>query len=950
MAKRGGPVEPTLNDLDGSSGESPATLPAGPPMSKLAPGTTVGRYVIEGPLGEGGMGVVYVARDPQLDRRVALKLLRPGSVEGELGSEGRNRFVREAHAMAKLNHPNVVAIYDCEVYGDQVFLAVELVVGPTVLGWLREAPRDWREILEVFLKAGRGLAAAHAAGLVHRDFKPANVLIGKGGEVKVTDFGIARAATVEPGNTTQELVAAAAELSANPLLATPLTRDGTVSGTPGYMAPEQMLGRGGDARTDEFSFCVALYRSLYGEWPFEGKLNPRRGKYRLKPAPKGTHVPKWVRRELLRGLSIKPEDRYPALTDLLDALADHPEVRLRRALALAGVAVLVLAAAAGSAFMVLRQRAAADPCHDPEGKLAGVWDDDARLRIRAAFDATTGPDAASTAAYAERAMDGASAAWLAAYRDACEATRGRHVQPEAALQLRLDCLDDQRFDLGAAAELLSHPEAGDPASVIGAATTLPLPSECADARALSVIEQPSPERRPQLEALRLKLARGRALLGAGKDLEAVKALEPLPDQAAALDAPALQANALKALADVYRRLDDYKRSSELNVRTESVAAAAHLEQLATRAAAAVAEDKTLLGSSPGEVDAWLERARGDLRRAGSGGAAEYYLELALEDAETFRGHDAAAVAHARRTLELAEKLFGSDRAETMWAANDLATDVEPLGSYEESISLLRKAVAGSDAILGPKSQQALTPQYNLARFLYNLGRTTEAEQALDGLFGRLGSQVRIQTAAGKALQAALLAERGRRAESLQAAGQAIEQAAGLHMLSNPNWSVVPQYAVEAYLRDGQPKVALEEYEKYLAHQEIAADSPGWVAFLRLGGWAYLDVGEPERAQPILERALKLSAAHAFYPGWVARLRYQLAKALSETGGDPARAEALAQTAHDELAQWATARPTGSGDDLGAAQRRLLAEVDAWRASAFAPPGVPANRQRAARAP
>ncbi len=924
MAKPGEPRDETALSPIPESSTPTVVLPGrevpGPDPAALLIGTAVGRYVILEPLGKGGMGVVYAAHDPELGRRVALKLLRPEVSDGESGSEGRIRLVREAHAMAKLNHPNVVAIYDSGVYGEQVFLAMELVEGLTAKAWLREAPRSWREILAVFLQAGRGLAAAHAVGLIHRDFKPENVLIGKGGAVKVTDFGIARAASADATEKMRGPAVAPAAV-VDPLLATPVTRGGLASGTPAYMAPEQHLG-GGDARTDEFSFCVALYRSLYDDSPFNGRLDPAAPKP-VRPPPPGTRVPGWVRRPLLRGLSAKPEDRFPTLTELLEALADDPAVRRQRALAAAGMAAVVLAAIAGTALVLARRHAAADPCHDPSSQLTEVWDDSVRTRVRAAFAATGAADAASTVAYAERAMDRATNAWLSAYRDACQATRVRHAQPEAALNLRLDCLDGQRVDLRAAAEIMAHPEAKDLTAAIGAATTLPLPSECGDARALSVVEEPAPERRPQVDALWLKLARGRALVGAGRYREAVDALEGLPDEAASLESPYLQANALVALAGAHHWLNDYEKTIELNGRAESLAVAAHLDQLATQAAAAVAFDAAVLGRPQSEVDLWLNRAREDLRRAGAGGTAEYYVERAVEIAEHFRGHFAEAAAHARRALALAEGLYGSDSLDASRAVSNLAADVEPLGLYEEEIALFERAVASTDAVLGPRNQRALFPQLGRAEVLFDLGRAAEAGRALDNLFVRLGPDDRIQAASGLAVRAALQAEAGQQAESRANVGRAHEMAARLHLLSSPNWSDLHRYGIEASLRNGRPQAAIDDYETYLTHLDMPADSAGWVASLRLGGWAYLDAGQAGKAQPILERALRLSDAHPFYPGWVPRLRYQLARALVETHGDRQRAEALAQAAHDELVNVPVAK-------------ELAAELDAWRADAFKP--------------
>ncbi|HYO70315.1 MAG TPA: serine/threonine-protein kinase [Archangium sp.] len=227
----------------------PAPLAEPPPEEVLPRGALVGRYMVLEKLGAGGMGVVYAAYDPELDRKLALKLLHPGSDPVEK-SGGQARLMREAQAMARLAHPNVISLFDVGVWSGRVFIAMELVEGPSLRDWLKQASHSWREVVEVFIAAGRGLAAAHAAGLVHRDFKPDNVLLGREGRVRVLDFGLAR-----PASATEESLAMPAELplserGSSPL-DTPLTRVGLVIGTPAYMAPELYSGGVFDARSDQ---------------------------------------------------------------------------------------------------------------------------------------------------------------------------------------------------------------------------------------------------------------------------------------------------------------------------------------------------------------------------------------------------------------------------------------------------------------------------------------------------------------------------------------------------------------------------------------------------------------------------------------------------------------------------------------------------------------------------
>src|SRR5712664_1594818 len=309
----------------------------------------LGRYKVLGELGTGGMGVVYSAYDPELGRKVAIKLVRPEASASLSASEGRARLLREARAMAQLSHPNAIAVYDVGTFGEQVFIAMEYVEGSTLAEWLSLKKRPWREVISMFVQAGRGLAAAHAAGIVHRDFKPDNVLVGNDGRVRVLDFGLARAAGAADGTnsvfandptTTEKKLSERAGM-----LSLALTEPGKLMGTPAYMAPEQLRGQLGDARTDQFSFCIALYQGLYGELPFSGEtvtalLNQMEQK-RVKEAPSAVRLPARVRKVLLRGLNPAREERYESMDQLLKELTRRPPAIWRWSLALVLLAALV---------------------------------------------------------------------------------------------------------------------------------------------------------------------------------------------------------------------------------------------------------------------------------------------------------------------------------------------------------------------------------------------------------------------------------------------------------------------------------------------------------------------------------------------------------------------------------------------------------------------------------
>lgn len=273
----------------------------------------VGRYTVESLIGRGGMGEVLLAVDPVLHRRVALKLIRPDALGFGADQEAEERLVREARAMATLAHPNVVTVYDAGVYEGQIFLAMEYVEGVTFAYWLAAEAPDWKVVVDRFLDAGRGLAAAHDAGILHRDFKPHNVLIGFDGRVRVTDFGLARSLSAPAGE----------PASPHGSGSTPpdLTMLGAVVGTPAYMSPEQLHGQPVDQRSDVFSFCVALFEALFGVRPYDAPtlegMRWQMTQGRMHAAPNTRGVPSPLIRVMHQGLSIAPAARPPSMHALL---------------------------------------------------------------------------------------------------------------------------------------------------------------------------------------------------------------------------------------------------------------------------------------------------------------------------------------------------------------------------------------------------------------------------------------------------------------------------------------------------------------------------------------------------------------------------------------------------------------------------------------------------------
>jgi len=471
-------------------------------------GTAIGRYVVIESVGSGGMSTVYAAYDPELDRRVALKVMRATSDDSESIRENeRSRLLREAQAMARLSHPNVVTVHDVGTFGDRVFLAMHFVDGGTLGTWVKNAG-SWREIVAMYGYAGRGLAAAHKVGLVHRDFKPDNVLVDGERRVRVTDFGLARPIAPSFGS------AIAAE-SSTPLslmsssssrLERPITLAGSIMGTPAYMAPEQYLGQSVDARSDQFSFCVALWEACNGERPFKGETlgevahSVTKGETR--PWPPKSPVPARVRRALARGLARRPDDRFPDMDALLGELV--PPNRTRPLL-LAGAAVSLVALGAAATGLGLGGSDEVS-CAAAAAALDEVWNEPRRTgvtgKLRGALEpAATERTLALVEDYAER--------WRASATDACTLNKIAATQSDTAFDARSRCLQRRRADLDLQLIRIEHGTAASINAAVSGFHSLTEPEVCNDAELLLRTTPPpdDPTNRAAIEELSARAIR-----------------------------------------------------------------------------------------------------------------------------------------------------------------------------------------------------------------------------------------------------------------------------------------------------------------------------------------------------------------------------------------------------------------------------------------------------------
>jgi tetratricopeptide (TPR) repeat protein len=445
------------SSVDGRA-ETPASqYPWG--TTPFEPGETphrIGRFTILELIGTGGMGVVYAAFDNELDRKVALKLVRT-ELRDEKPEATRQAMAREAKAMAKIDHPNVITVFEVGTHEDQIYVAMELVGGGDLRAWLKRETRTWRDVLAACVQAGQGLAAAHRANLVHRDFKPDNVLVGADGRVRVTDFGLARVVGDSARPSIVDVPRALADISTKPPMrpSERLTRTGAVVGTPAYMAPEQHRGEAADARSDQFAFCVTAWEALFGQRPFAGDdfaaiANAvRKGEVREPPA---SDVPQRIREALRRGLRTSPTERFATMDELLAELAlEKP--RTRKLLLLAAIPA-VLAIGAG-AWLALRPDD--KTCPTAESKLAGLWDAERRAETSAAIRAGGAPYGTDLAAATVAAIDRYTQQWSVAWGEAC-AARERGTDSPAMFDLRTSCLMRRLHAVDAIANALAKRE------------------------------------------------------------------------------------------------------------------------------------------------------------------------------------------------------------------------------------------------------------------------------------------------------------------------------------------------------------------------------------------------------------------------------------------------------------------------------------------------------------
>ncbi|MEZ4451595.1 MAG: serine/threonine-protein kinase [Nannocystaceae bacterium] len=709
---------------------------------RLERGDTVDRYVILGSLGAGGMGVVYAAYDPELDRRVALKLLK--SSRG--GDEARARLLREAQAMARLQHPNVVAVYDVGMIGERVWTAMELVEGRTFAALLAAGRPSWREALDIAVAVGVGLQAAHAAGLIHRDIKPENVMIGVDGRVRVVDFGLAR----EDGGTASRPVSVdlrdlSIETSSRigsgskDILRTDITHDHSLVGTPAYMAPEQFVGGSIDVRTDVFAWCVTTWEAIYGERPFHGDglgslvIQVSTGK--IRPPPAGVAAPTWIRRILERGLRPDPVARWPSMAAILEAI-ERGRRRGRRRWAFAGAGALALAlvgTVTGRALVRERKEAR---CEAAGASITRIWDADAATAIEGTFAASPWKGASASWARVRDRIDEYAGRWGDARRALCVDTtiRGALAVDEAAA--RESCLDERRKNLAAVLTVLRDADTETVLHAVPMAMRLPSIASCADAldrvyfRALGGGSHLGAFARRVRKSLFLeRMTRASALQWAGKYREASTAMEALLPEVEGDERRAERAALLINVGTIKRDVGDFDGAIEAMKRGAALAVSIGLDEQARRASAQLC---AIVGLELGHPDdgqvwcdlsaAWIDHMTVDTSLS----RAEHLTTVST--LQLARGRHAEALAAIEEALAIERRVLVADDPVIAGALNRYGVIHEELAQFPEAEAAYAEALRITVAAYGPEHPE-------VAPVEENLGNVQWARGDLEGALG-----------------------------------------------------------------------------------------------------------------------------------------------------------------------------------------------------------------------
>ena len=899
------------------------------PSGFLPPDEVLGRYVVLYRLGAGGMGVVYAAYDPKLDRKVALKLLRKVSDDPSKRKRGQERLMAEARALARLSHPNVVAVHDVAVHHGRIVVAMEFVDGETLTTRLAREPMPWTRVLEVMTEAGRGLAAAHGAGLVHRDFKPDNVMLGRDGRVHVMDFGLAREFELDDGSsslgeqTTESLGG---------------ERRSRLAGTPAYMAPEQHRGMSVDGRTDQFSFCVTLYEALYGHRPFVGDgaqaMLALIEAADVPPPPSHVKVPGRVRAIVLRGLSADPDARFGSMQALLDALEREASLRRPKLAAVAGVGGTALLVGGWGVFAGFSDpdADAVGPCAGAEERFASAWDDERRAAIEDRFGRTGQPYAEASWVAVASELDAYRSRWVAMHTDACEATRVRHEQSDAMLDLRMECLGRRLEEFGALIELLGDADAELIRTGVAATAKLVPVSVCADTELLKapVPVPDDPDVRERIRELRASLARVKVHEDAGRYARGLALAKVAVQRARVVGHAPVLAEALYREGKLALATGDTARSEPLLREAVQTASAGRDDLTAARAWIALVGVVGHGQARAEPAEEIIEAANAAVARAGA--SAELQAELAVVIGATFvqQGRLEEAQDQFQLALERQQSATGPEHPAMGRIYNNLAAVNLLRQDTHAAKRNLERAIELQVRTHGEQHPSVAPMKANFGALLLGQGRTREAKERItESLQVWEASGARNQVYIGGAnltlAQAELFDGRFEEAESRARRALTSYESASPHHPDVARAMTMVGASLHAQGRDSEALPMLERALE-LAEDTLTDDHDDLAALLTDLGSVQLALGQTTKAVKSLERALSIRTSRPGMPTELPRLRFAMAQAV--LASDPERALRLARNAKAGFEALPREHPI----------RRLLNEVDAWIAQYEARPG------------
>lgn len=704
----------------------------------------IDRFTLLERIGSGSMGEVYAAYDERLDRKVAIKLVRADTA---VPSRAQKRLLREARALAKVSHPNVVQVFETGTFEDRVFIAMEFVRGTTLRRWLdvHVSKLTGRErvsaVLSQFLALGRGLAAAHAAGVIHRDFKPDNVLVGEDGRPRVVDFGLARAALHIDREEANMLALSDTQPSASEgtSAATPVpplkssmssTTQGRILGTPRYMPPEQMRGDATDCRSDQFSFCVALYNALYGQWPYPGKNLPQimlaLDSGEIVQPSRSAVVPAGVRKALLRGLAREPDDRFPSMEALLDALEVERHHRLQRILAMSVPAAVLAAGVAVYGTNLHTQ----DRCAGVGQPMEALWNDQRREALAGAFASTGMLYAGATWRSTASHVDAYAEQWTQSRRSACEATQVHHEQSPALLDKRMLCLDRSRRRLGALLDALGDIDARTLQHAAQAAAELPDIALCDNLEALaSDVAPPGAHIAAAVHETRDRLTESHTLTLLGNYREALQIAREALARAESLAYDPVHADALYTVGWAlvhHGKPADAREGEALMMQASNLAEGVRHDELVASIwnQLSLSSYQNHATTEPGY--AWAQRAMAAVRRIGDPASQQaqalrnlgllHYKDQDFESAEMYQRQALDSLPAGISPFVHAPYVLS------------LANTVRALGRHEEALSLYRQAEGELLAEVGEEHPILADIRFDLATFLVDRG---EFDRALE---------------------------------------------------------------------------------------------------------------------------------------------------------------------------------------------------------------------------